>query len=175
MLSRLIVLFPQVVEAYLNEHRSCGHIHILFERAFLPLLKSNYARKKVVAGRDDRYVCIDLTLFSIIEWYLTIWSNWVTRAGGKILSVTNKKSNGFFLLFDWYDVTVYNDKSHLWFFTMINIRIRIGITKWYKPTVNLLLLRVGGINQANSFDELPTVCDMYLSTRTGRENRMFAH
>jgi hypothetical protein len=36
--------------------------------------------------------------------------------------------------------------------------------KWYKPTVNLLLLRVCRINQANSFDELPTVRDTCLST-----------
>jgi hypothetical protein len=64
MLSRLIVLVLQVVEAYLNEHRSCGHIHILFERL---LLKSNYARKKVVAGSNERYVRIDLSLFRLLN------------------------------------------------------------------------------------------------------------
>jgi hypothetical protein len=67
MLSRLIILFLQVVEVYLNEHRSCGHTYILFEHVLLPLLKSNYARKKVVAEHYDRYVCIDLSLFRLLN------------------------------------------------------------------------------------------------------------
>lgn len=67
MLSRLIILFSQVVEAYLNEHTSCGHMHILFEYVLLPLLKSNYARKKVVVGRYNRYVCVDLSRFHLLN------------------------------------------------------------------------------------------------------------
>lgn len=34
----------------------------------------------------------------------------------------------------------------------------------YKPTVGLLLVRMFRINQANCFDELPTVRDTCLST-----------
>ena len=112
MLSRLIVvLLLQVVEAYLNEH-------ILFERVWLSLLlKSNYARKKKVVANDDdgdRYRCIDLRFFSFIQWHLTIWSNWVRRGSGKTFE-NNRKINRFFLLFDWSDVTVHNEKSHLSF------------------------------------------------------------
>jgi hypothetical protein len=105
-----------------------------------------------------------LKSFSFIEWHLTIWSNWVTRGGGKRLSITQKKSTASFFLFDWYDVTVHIDKSHLQFPSDKYSNKESTITKWYKPTVSLLLLKVCRINQANSFDELPTVRDMCLST-----------
>lgn len=104
MLSRLIVvdvLLLQVVEAYLNEHRSCAHIVRTCTRRLF-LLKSNYARekrKKVSPNDDDRYRCIDLSFFSFIQWHLTIWSNWVTRDGGKTFD--NNRKNQPLRSFIW--------------------------------------------------------------------------